>query len=364
MIQKLYRDLKVPFKLRGAERVDDTPVHEALREALVNVLIHGDYTGRVPILILKLPGSFFFRNPGMMRLPLEAALDGGTSDCRNRNLQKMFQMAGLGEQAGSGIPKIYDNWKREHWRAPDLYEVPEPEHTILAMRMASLLPPDTLAELDRRFGARFRELSEIQRLALATVAIEGQVTHARIKQTSSDHPRDITIALAALVKDGFLASAGQSRGTHYFFPDATPGSPRGLPQASLIPDLVLSSRVESVAATSDASSEHLPPDSEHLPPDSEHSDVGPEHYHEAEALAEEVRASGKIARLTVERAILAVCEGKFITPRELAQILDRSAKTLRVHYLSKLIKEGRIEPRYPTKPNHPEQAYRTSAVRE
>ncbi|MBK6849140.1 MAG: putative DNA binding domain-containing protein [Proteobacteria bacterium] len=50
-IQRLFRDLRVPFQLRGDTRIDETPVHEALREALVNTLIHADYTGRVSVLV-------------------------------------------------------------------------------------------------------------------------------------------------------------------------------------------------------------------------------------------------------------------------------------------------------------------------
>ena len=34
--RKLTADLKVPFALKEGQRQDDTPVHEALREALVN----------------------------------------------------------------------------------------------------------------------------------------------------------------------------------------------------------------------------------------------------------------------------------------------------------------------------------------
>ena len=43
---KLKAALRVPFKLEGIERVDDTPAHEALREALVNCLTNADYHGR------------------------------------------------------------------------------------------------------------------------------------------------------------------------------------------------------------------------------------------------------------------------------------------------------------------------------
>jgi predicted HTH transcriptional regulator len=46
VIKKLASDLKVPFTLEGDLRRDDTPVHQALREALVNILVHADYTGR------------------------------------------------------------------------------------------------------------------------------------------------------------------------------------------------------------------------------------------------------------------------------------------------------------------------------
>lgn len=43
---KLTADLKVPFRLEKGERIDETPVHEALREALANVVVHVDYSDR------------------------------------------------------------------------------------------------------------------------------------------------------------------------------------------------------------------------------------------------------------------------------------------------------------------------------
>jgi predicted HTH transcriptional regulator len=120
-IQRLFRDLKVPFRLEGGEREDDTPVHKALREALVNSLVHADYSARISILVVKAPVYFGFRNPGKMRIPIEKALEGGHSDCRNRSLQKMFSLIGLGEQAGSGIPRVLENWKSQHYRFPELW---------------------------------------------------------------------------------------------------------------------------------------------------------------------------------------------------------------------------------------------------
>jgi len=34
----------------------------------------------------------------------------------------MFQLIGLGEQAGSGFPKIYKKWKEQDWKTPELIE--------------------------------------------------------------------------------------------------------------------------------------------------------------------------------------------------------------------------------------------------
>jgi ATP-dependent DNA helicase RecG len=52
-----------------------------------------------------------FRNPGVLRVSATKALQGGVSDCRNRSLQQMFLMIGLGERAGSGMAKIQQGWQ-------------------------------------------------------------------------------------------------------------------------------------------------------------------------------------------------------------------------------------------------------------
>lgn len=64
---KIIKDVKVPFKMSGGERVDDTPVHKALREALANCLINADYHGLRGVVIRKEPDKLIFANPGYVR---------------------------------------------------------------------------------------------------------------------------------------------------------------------------------------------------------------------------------------------------------------------------------------------------------
>ena len=165
----------------------------------------------------------------------------------------MFQLVGLAEQAGSGLNKVFRNWKGQHWRTPQLYENPELDATVLRLHMASLLPKETLEELDARFGPRFRELSETERLALATASIEGRVTHARLRQMCTDHPRDLSTTLGQLVDDGYLVSEGVGRGTVYHLLNQPPADE----QEDLLTPLRDSQHLES-------RSQHLPSDSQQM----------------------------------------------------------------------------------------------------
>ena len=60
-------------------------------------------------------------------------LRGGISDPRNKTLMKMFNMIGIGERAGSGIPDIYQVWENEGWPMPVVEESYNPDRTRLSL---------------------------------------------------------------------------------------------------------------------------------------------------------------------------------------------------------------------------------------
>ena len=132
---KITQDIKVPFKLEGGDRIDDTPVHKALREALANCLINADYYGRQGLVIIKKKDSITLSNPGGFRIDVEAAKSGGVSDPRNSTLIKMFNLIDVGERAGSGIPNIFNVWKKQGWAAPSICETFEPDRITLSLAL-------------------------------------------------------------------------------------------------------------------------------------------------------------------------------------------------------------------------------------
>ncbi len=120
---KLTEDLKKPFKLEGIQRIDETPVHKAVREAFVNLIIHADYLMDAGVLkVIKKSNSFEFTNPGILKLPLEDIYRGGNSKSRNPHMQTMLRMVGFGDNAGSGFPSILATWEDEGWVRPELIE--------------------------------------------------------------------------------------------------------------------------------------------------------------------------------------------------------------------------------------------------
>ena len=363
---KLHDQLPLPFSLApNLLRRDETPVHEALREALVNSLIHADYTTGHGIRILRTPGSFTFINPGTLLLSLPQIRQGGTSACRNRTVQHLLTLIGVGERAGSGVPAILAAWRQQHWRTPILREDSEREETTLSLAMASLLPAEVVSALRKRFGSHFEALDEAQRTVLALASAERVVDHGRLSDAIDLSSRELTVLLQGMLRRKFLERVGHGRGCAYRLPnpvlpieDAKAGeahSEHYLASSEQYPD---SSELFSVNSEhSKRGSEHSPESSELSTANSELSDVSA-----LKALPSvcAVRDSGRASAKLVAKAILDACHGRYLTLPMLAEILDRRPDTLRTHYLRQLLDDRRLEMRHPSAPNHPSQAYRTS----
>ena len=79
---KLVLDLRKPFQLVDMVRVDETPLHDAVREALVNCLVNTDFYEPRGVVIEKYPDRIELRNPGGLLLSVRSRCFGAASQSR------------------------------------------------------------------------------------------------------------------------------------------------------------------------------------------------------------------------------------------------------------------------------------------
>lgn len=288
------------------------------------------------------------------------AKQGGEPDCRNRTLHKMFRFVGVGEQAGTGIPKILHGWQLQHWSPPKLYDTPAPyNQTLLELRMIDLFPDEVIASLKARWGARFDRLAYLERVALALAASEGTVNHARLRAVTAEHPVDLSKTLQHLTQDGLLESTG-GRGAVYHLPGEALPMPEDVfgppPRISAPSSPNLASSSPNLTGKRDADG-CLMTEQLHLPVIDDLAALSPRLRASLETMAIEPRSRRKVDREVLTQVLLRICAGRFVTLRCLAELAQRRPETLRDQYLTGLVRERKLALAFPTIPTHERQAY-------
>ena len=97
-----------------------TDLYTAVREALVNSLMHAYYDSNSPIVITAFPDYYEFINPGKMRITEEDFVHGGHSDIRNHTMSNIMRRIGVSEKAGSGGPRIFDVASKYNLKLPEV----------------------------------------------------------------------------------------------------------------------------------------------------------------------------------------------------------------------------------------------------
>ena len=209
----------------------------------------------------------------------------------------------------------------------------------MSAELLDRIPEETLAGLRRKFGARLDAMSPAEVQALATAAIEGTVSNARLQELLTDHPVDISSMLRRLCEQGYLVSDNRRRWTSYRLP--TPDS-----------------------SALSGSLPHLPESLPHLPESLPHfpgnlPDIMAGQQELLQEMAAPVAAKGKAPTSEIRAVILKLCQGRFLPVETLAVLLKRNAKNLRHRYLSPMVREGLLKLRYPESPTRPDQTYTT-----
>lgn len=114
--------LRVPHKIKGIEpeRFPELP-EEALRESLVNALLHRDYTIRGPIRLLIFQDRVEIHSPGKPPNSVDVAtMKLGTHVPRNPILLSHFAKLGYVTSLGTGVPRVIRLVKQAIGKEPEI----------------------------------------------------------------------------------------------------------------------------------------------------------------------------------------------------------------------------------------------------
>ena len=208
VLPKMTFDLPRPFRMEGLQRVDDTPQHKAVREAFTNAIIHADLMMDAGVLrIEKYDNRLCFRNPGLLRLPIEQVYEGGVSKARNPRIQNMLRMIGFGENLGSGFPKILAAWSDAGWGEPKLLNKIEIDEVELVLPLA-VDSKDVVKDV-------VKELTDRQRSILEMIKTDNTISAAEMSVKTGNVTRTIQRDLANLHEKGFLIREGGRKDGHW-----------------------------------------------------------------------------------------------------------------------------------------------------
>jgi ATP-dependent DNA helicase RecG len=125
LMNTIKKHLNVRFEIKGIERKDvwDYPL-EALREAVINALIHKDYLSTAEIQIKVYDDRLWIWNPGKLpkQLTIESLKTEHSSFPKNPLIASVFYYAGFIERWGSGTKRMIDLCKVQGLPEPEFKE--------------------------------------------------------------------------------------------------------------------------------------------------------------------------------------------------------------------------------------------------
>jgi predicted HTH transcriptional regulator len=121
ILEKIEIENRTLTHITSKERIDQRLWNEvALREAIINAIVHNDYTNENPPKIEIFSDRIEITSTG--GLPESLTHDEffeGFSIPRNKELIRIFKDLGLVEQLGSGIPRILESYKKDCFNFSD-----------------------------------------------------------------------------------------------------------------------------------------------------------------------------------------------------------------------------------------------------
>ena len=341
-------DLPKSFGLEeGQLQRSDQPVIplRALREVLVNALMHRSYRAHAPVQVIRYANRLEIRNPGFSLKSRDHLGEPGSMS-RNPHIAAVLHETRFAETKGSGIRAIREAMDKAGL-VPPLFESDRGQDQFSVFFFFHHF----LGEEDLRWLGQFRDLhlgNEDAR-ALVVAREAGGIDNATYRALNKVDTLTASNALRRLRDAGLLSQQGKGSATWY--------QPTGKLTKSdgLSSDLgALSSKPEGLSSNPGALSSN---------PEALSSNLAPARAALLNELPGELaaRVGGIGQRHQPDRVrdlVVDLCAHRSWRVDELALLLQRNPEFIRQSYLRPLLAQQRIAMTLPDTPNSPLQAYR------
>ena len=356
LIEAINSDLPKGFLLPEGE-IQATSVGlptKALREAIVNAVMHRSYREHRPIQVIRYDNRIEIINPGYS-LKSEELLGEPGSETRNPFIAAVFHETNLAETKGSGIRAMRKLMAASHL-APPTFDSDRSGNQFVTR----LLLHHFLDESDINWLSQYEEfdLSDGQKQALIFVREVGAIDNHSYRQMNDCDTLKASVDLRSLKSSGLLIPKGKGKGTYY-----VPG-PKLSTGASEVntPANEISTPPQEISAPPQEIS--APPQDISTPP--QDISTPPQDISTPPQIGDALKA--KISELKsrehdvekVKNIIHEICGDKYVKARHIAEALGKGEDYVKRKYLSPMIREKNLVYLYPEMVNHPDQCYKSN----
>jgi len=337
LIPKLHRNIMsalptaVTLKEGQLQRQETARIPDrALREALVNALMHRNYRSNKPIQIIHYNNRLEITNPGYSLVPVENLGEPGSYP-RNPKIAAILHDLNYAEIKGRGIALMRKLMEEANLSLPEFNS--DRDRDLFRI---TLLFHHFLAESDIDWLTPFKDLHlrDAEVIILHTCKNFGSITNKRCRELTGLDTNQASSLLKRLRNIGLLSPCGKGRATYY-----TPSEKLlGLGRENL-PDTPTQKLLFEFDKVSNPNAQLQQLEKEYL-----------------ELLQEISNLKQREASTTIADLIVRICSIKPHTAKELSEIFNRTRVWMLRKFINPLLEEGRLQRKF-FDPNNPNQTY-------
>ncbi len=210
IFERLMKKVDLPFTLRAdGFATDSQPQLVAIREALVNLLMHSDYFSPMKPRIRVFLERIEFLNPGSLPKDIQSIMKEDFTMPRNPIITRIFRVIKLSENAGSGFDKMFTGWKSYYNTEPlvsndvDFYKITFP-------LTRDITPEKPSEKTSEEVSEKTREKTREKMLEI--ISSNPHVTTAELADLTEITVKGVEWHIKKLKDEGLLKRIGADKG--------------------------------------------------------------------------------------------------------------------------------------------------------